>query len=426
MHPTRTRSKAWRLLPAAVCALGLFATGPSHGGDWPQFQGPDRNAVSPETGLNWDWKGSPPKVLWKVPLGSGYSSLAIIGDRLYTTAKRGNRDFVVCLDAKDGREAWSYDAAPTYLDKQRQGAGPRATPVLHDGKLYCLFGMGELICLTADGKRIWEVNIFRDTGARSQAGEFYYWGVSFSPLVEGDLVIVQPGGTKGNSVAAYHRETGKRVWMAGDDPLGYASPIAITVDKQRIIVCPTGRSILGLDPTKGTVLWRYAFGNQFNATGATPVWKDNVLFVSAAYGAGSAALELTPSTDRWRVRAIWQGNKNLQSLFATPIVLDGQVYACHGDLSAFQLRCLDLKTGKESWSERVSERYSLLGVDKHLLVWGERGSLIALNATPDAFTVVGELPNLLTYKSWAMPALADGRLYLRDEKQALCLDLRRP
>jgi outer membrane protein assembly factor BamB len=360
--------------------------------------------------------------VWKVPLGSGYSSMAVVDGRIYTTTKRGDRDWVVCLDAREGKEVWAYNAAPTYIDKQKHGAGPRSTPVVVDGRLYCLLPMGELICLTVDGKRVWETNIFKDTGAANPAGGFYYWGVSYSPLVDGDLVVVQPGGKKGNSVAAYHRDTGKRVWMTGDDPAGYASPIAITLGEQRCLICPTGRSVLGID-SAGKLLWRYEFGNQFNATGSTPVWKDGTLFVSAAYGAGCAAVELVPGAGAWEVRERWKDRKTLQSLFATMIVLDGHVYGAHGDLSAFQLRCVDLKSGAMKWSERVGERYSLLAVDGHLLVWGERGSLMALKATPTAYTPVGEMPRLLTYKSWAMPALADGRLYLRDEKHILCLDL---
>lgn len=412
---------AWSLSMACVAAhLGGEA---SHGADWPQFLGPNRDGVSSEKGLNWDWK-SPPQVLWKIPLGSGYSSLAIVGNRIYTTAKRGNRDIAVCLDM-DGKEVWTCDGAPTYIDKQKQGAGPRSTPVFHKDRLYCQFANGDLVCVSADGKRLWEANIFKDTGAASQVGEFYYWGVSQSPLVEGDLVVVQPGGNKGNSVAAFHRETGKRIWMAGDDPLGYASPIAITAAGRRALIVPTGRSVLGIDPAGGAVLFRYAFGNEFNATGATPVWRDDALFVSAAYGAGSAVLELVPGPDKWEVRERWKNKKSLQNLFATSIVQDGHIYGSHGDLSAFQLRCLDVKTGKIVWEERATERYSLLAADGHLLFWGERGNLTALKATPSAYTVVGELPKLLTYKSWAMPALAGGRLFVRDEKHVLCLDLRR-
>ncbi len=421
--PTAFRRISLRCV--AACLAVLWLADCPHAADWPQFLGPQRDGVSTETGLNWYWQKRPPKSLWKVPLGKGYSSVAVVGKRIYTMAQRGKRDGVVCLDAKDGKEVWFYDAAPTYIDKQKQGAGPRATPVFHQGKLYCLFPMGDLVCVTDQGKHVWSVNIFGDTGAANPAGAWYYWGVSYSPLVEGDAVVVLPGGNKGNAVAAYHKDTGKRLWMAGDDPFGYASPIAITVGGRRCVVCPTGRSVLGIEPTRGTVLWRHRFGNQFNATCSTPVWKDNILFVSAAYGGGCAALELTPDDPRWAVRELWGNRKSLQSLFATSMVIDGYLYGMHGDLSAFQLRCLDPKTGTVRWSERVDQRYSLLAAEKHLLAWGERGSLLLVKATPDAYTVEGELPKLLTYKSWAMPALADGRLYLRDGGHLLCLDLRR-
>src|SRR5262249_20113641 len=158
-----------------------------------------------------------------------FSSVAVAEDRLYTQCKRGNRDGVVCLDAGTGKELWFHDAAPSYLDKQGQGPGPRSTPTLHQGKLFCLFPMGDLLCLNAaDGKEQWKIDIFQATGAKNPAGAFYYWGMSGSPLVEGDNVIVQPGGTKNNSLAAFATATGKLAWAAGDDPPGYTSPIAIT------------------------------------------------------------------------------------------------------------------------------------------------------------------------------------------------------
>jgi outer membrane protein assembly factor BamB len=317
---------------------------------------------------------------------------------------------------------------PSYIDGQRQGAGPRATPTYHQGKLYCLFGNGELLCLTAEGKKLWQADTFKDTGARNPTGAVYYWGVSMSPLVEGDLVIVQPGGKSNNSVAGYHKDTGKLLWMAGNDPVGYASPIAITVAGTRQVVVPTGQSILGIEPARGKVLWRYPFGNEFNATGATPLWTDNLLFVSAAYGAGCAALEIVPpgkQGTQWTVREKWKNKKLLQNLMATSMIVDGQIYGCHGDLAAFFLRCLDLKTGKMQWEKRVAGRYSFLALDKHVLCWQERGSLTLIEATPESFRIQGELPNLLAYKCWAMPAFADGKLYLRDDRHLLCLDLRR-
>jgi outer membrane protein assembly factor BamB len=290
--------------------------------------------------------------------------------------------------------------------------------------------MGELLCLTSEGKKVWQANIFKDTSAKNLHGQTYYWGVSMSPLIEGDLVIVQPGGSKDNSVAAYHKDTGKLVWTAGSDAICYASPIAITVAGHKQLIVPTGQSVLGIEPTKGQVLWRYEFGNQFNATCATPVWASNSLFVSAAYGAGSAVLEISPpgqggDNKDWTIREKWKNKKALQNLMATSMVLDGHVYGCSGDLSAFFLRCLDLATGAIKWEQRVESRYGLLAVDGHLLCMGERGDLLLVPAQPKAFTVKGELPKLLGYKSWAAPAFADGKLYLRDDRHLLCLDLRK-
>jgi outer membrane protein assembly factor BamB len=396
--------------------------------DWPQILGPHRNGIVPDTGLNVDWKMTPPKTLWKVPIGHAYSSVAIVGDRLYTMAQRGKRDIALCLDAKSGKELWSYDAVPSYIDVQKQGAGPRATPTYHQGKLYCLFARGELLCLTDRGKKVWQRNMFTDTGAKSQEGEFYYWGVSMSPLVEGEAVIVQPGGDKNNSVAAYHKDTGKLLWTVGEDPMGYASPISVTIDGSRQVVVPTGQSILGIEPSKGKILWRYPFGNRFNVTCAIPVWKDNLLFVSAAYGGGCAALEIFhrgKSDESWIVQKKWTNKKELQNLMATSMIVDGYIYGCHGDLAAFFLRCLDQKTGQVKWEKRVQGRYSFLALDKHILCWHERGNLSLIEATPAEFRVKAELPKLLAHKCWTMPAFANGKLYLRDEHHLLCLDLRK-
>jgi outer membrane protein assembly factor BamB len=392
---------------------------------WPHFLGPNRDGISPETGLNLDWKKTPPKVLWRVPLGSGYSSLSVVGDRVFTTAKRGPLDVVVCLAAGSGKELWAHDAAPSYVDKQRQGAGPRATPTVHNGKVYCLMPMGELVCLRAeDGKRLWDANIFDISGARNLAGLTFYWGVSYSPQVFGDLLIVQPGGTKDNSVLAFHKDTGKLIWSVGDDPIGYASPVEINVSGQAQLVVPTGKSILGLEPKTGRTLWRYPFGNSFKVTCTNPLWRDGLLFVSAAYGGGAAAFEIRRNGDGWTVRENWKV-KNFQNLFATSIFHDGRLYGCHGDLGAFQFRCLDYRTGQLKWTQRIAARCTLLGVEGHLIVLDEGGTLSLVEANPDRFLVKGEIPDLLTYKSWAVPALAGGKLFLRDERQVLCLDLRK-
>jgi outer membrane protein assembly factor BamB len=392
---------------------------------WPQFLGPQRDGLCQEQGLNLDWQHHKPKLLWKAPLGPAFSSISVVGNRLYTMVQRGKYDCVVCLDAKSGKEIWTCAAAPAYVDRQRQGPGPRATPTYHQGKLYCQMARGELLCLdAARGVKLWEKDIFKETGATNPTGDWYYWGVSFSPLVVDDLVIVQPGGRKGNSVAAFHKDSGKLVWTAGSEPINYASPILRTIAGQRQIICPTGQAVLGIEPAKGKVLWRYALGNAFNATGSNPVWAEDTLFISTAYGGGCAALEIRRQGDSWQARPRWKSKKGLQTLFATSIVHEGYLYGCHGDIGALFLRCLNLKTGQQQWEKRLPGRVTLLGIGASLLVLEERGSLHLIEMTPKRYTLKASLPDLLHYKAWAAPALAEGRLYLRDQQHILCLDLR--
>jgi outer membrane protein assembly factor BamB len=222
--------------------------------------------------------------------------------------------------------------------------------------------------------------------------------------------------------------------------MGYASPIAVTIAGKKQLVVPTGQSILGIDPVKGEVLWRHVFGNQFNATAASPIWAElprsqaqvgnertHVLFVSAAYGAGSAALEiLPPDKDRkiWTVREKWK-QKKMQTLMATSVILDGHIYGFSGDLAGFTMRCVSLADGEIKWEERMPARQGLLALDGHLVCVGERGDVQLIEAQPRSFSVKGALPKVLAYKAWSAPAFADGKLYLRDERHLVCLDLRK-
>lgn len=390
---------------------------------WPQFLGAHRDGVIRETGLNVDWQARKPKVLWKVPLGPGWSSCSFAGDRLFTQTKRGERDLLVCLEAATGKELWSLDVAGSYIDKQRQGPGPRSTPTYVQGKLYCLFPRGELLCVNAqDGKEIWKTNVLEVTGAGQHENVKFYWGMSASPLVEEDVVIVQPGGNKNNSVAAFHKDTGKLVWSMGDDLPGYASPIVITVAGRRHVVCPTASFMFGVEARTGNVLWKHTWGDDTNCNCATPLWSDGVLFMSRAYNFGCAALEITPDGDRFKVREKWK-NKNLMNHFTTSVIVDGHAYGAHGDFSNHGLRCVELKTGALKWVERKPGKCSLLALGKHLICLSENGTLRLIEANPERYVMKSEIADLLTFKSWAAPALYQKRLYLRDDKHLLCLDL---
>ncbi|MGE3806904.1 MAG: PQQ-binding-like beta-propeller repeat protein [Gemmataceae bacterium] len=417
-----------RLFGLIVCLVTMsagLATAAEPGGAWPQFLGPHRDGQVPAHGpLNLDWKAKKPKLLWKMAHDGGFSSCSFAGDKLFTQVKRGDRDIAICLDAATGEEIWAHDGAPSFIDRQRQGAGPRATPTYTpDGRVYCLFARGELYCLDArTGKEIWKNNILEATKAGQHGDLTYYWGMSGSPLIEGDLVITLPGGSKDNAVAAFHKDTGKLAWSVGSDSPGYASPIVIEAAGVRQLVCLGGNCCYSLDPVKGSTLWEYKWGNKYNCNCATPLWVDETLFLSSAYGTGAVALKIEKQGDKLAVRELWK-NKNLLNQFTTSMIVDGHVYGSHGDFSALALRCLDLKTGEVKWIERKPGKCGLIAVDGHLIVLNEKGSLMLVKADPKEFVLKGELPGLLTYRSWALPAVYQQRLYVRDQKQLLCLDL---
>ena len=179
-----------------------------------------------------------------------------------------------------------------------------------------------------------------------------------------------------------------------------------------------------IDPVTGTVLWRYAFGNRFDATCATPVWARELLFISAAYGTGCAALEIARDGGKWSVRERWR-HRDLQNIFGTSMVLGGHLYGHHGDLGTITLRCLDLETGAVKWAARQPGRATMIAVQGHLIVLDEHGGLRLVEARPDGYQAKGEVRDLLEFKAWAAPALARGRLYVRDQKHLVCLDVRK-
>ncbi|MEE3369071.1 MAG: PQQ-binding-like beta-propeller repeat protein [Planctomycetota bacterium] len=392
---------------------------------WPQFLGPMRNGHSPEGGLNLDWSTRPPRTKWIAEPGAGYTSIAVIHQRVFIGAQRGDSDFVVCYNRTTGREEWAYVIGRGYQDVQQQGPGPRATPTIDGDRLYGLGPAGHLFCLTAaDGREVWKVNVFKETGAKDPAGENLYWGMSGSPLVVGNLVICQPGGDRDNSVAAFDKETGDVVWKAASDYRSYASPLSVSLAGRQQLLCYAGDALLSMQPSTGQILWRYAHENQYKCNCATPVVLGNRVLVSTAYGGGSALLNITTADKRWSVHERWN-SRRLQSLFTTPIVIDNLIFGCHGDLGVCTLRCLDLATGKLVWTAREPGRCTMIAVDGHLICLSEDGTLRVVKATREGYLERGKIDGLLRAKSWATPALAGGHLFARDQQRLVCLDLQR-
>jgi len=394
------------------------------GGAWPQWRGPRRDGVSDEAGLRTDWAQAPPPVVWKQPIGGGYSSVAVADGRLYTMDKQGNDERVLCLDAGTGKELWAHRYRVDYSALQGYTGGPRATPTVAGGRVFTVGATGVFLCLEAkprDGRAhvLWQHNLAEKFGA-SPPG----WGVACSPLVEGKLVCVQPGGAKG-SVAAFDTRTGEVAWTALSEPSGYSSPVAATVAGVRQVICLTGKGLAGLRAADGKQLWYYRWPTEYDANIATPVLAGNYVFISSDYGAGCALLELD-ADGHGGVRAApvyVKRNKLMRNHHASCVLYRGYLYGF--DTSPDALKCVDLRTGREKWASRRPGKGSVLAADGALLVLTQEGSLALVAASPDGFRQQAELRDVLQGSDcWALPALADKRLYLRDQQHILCIDLK--
>jgi outer membrane protein assembly factor BamB len=405
---------------------------PAVPGEWPQWRGPHRDGRSTETGLRTDWKENLPAVLWKQPLGRGYSSIAVCRGRLYTMDRQGDQERVLCLEAATGRAIWSHAYAADYRrvaaipGRENQVAGPRATPTVFDGRVYAVGAVGKFLCLeaaldTVEAKVLWEHDLAAEFDLFSgNPPRYRQWGIACSALIEGDLVIVQPGG-RNASIVAFDRRTGERRWHSLDDESGYSSPVAATVAGIRQIIALTGKRVVGLRPSDGQLLWSYDLQTLMFANIATPIVAGDYVFVSAGYEMGCALLHLTP--DATVEPVYFKTNKLMRNHHASCVLHHGYLYGFDNDF----LKCVDLRTGTEVWhAGRAVKKGCLLFADDHLFVQTEDGRLMLVEATPSAFRNKGQIRVLEdSDDTWALPSLADGRLYLRDGTQVVCLDLRK-
>lgn len=394
--------------------------------DWPQFLGPHRDGSTAFDTAGWDDAVRSTK--WESPGGGGYSSCAVVGGRVYTQDKLGDDERVICLAAGDGKLLWEHRSPAGYT---RQGtnymAGPRATPTVHDGRLYAVGALGRFQCLklsdAPDGKPavLWEHDLLAEFRATPPT-----WAVACSPLVEGDLVVVQPGGKDG-SVAAFDRVTGEKRWAAGKDPSGYSSPVAATLGGVRQVVAVTGKSVLGIRAADGSVLWQQPWETPHDGNIASPVVAGEYVFVSSNYGKGCALFHVTAAGDAKAAAKLvyFRRGRLMQNHHSTCVHRDGFLYGFDGG----QLKCVNLREGTEveDWPKVAAVRNSkgsLILVGGHLIGQTERGDLFVVRADPAAGDRVPLSAGLLAGpECWATPAFAAGRVYLRDGAKVVCVEI---
>ena len=384
-----------------VCSAHLASAA-----DWPHWRGPNRDGISSEkiTGTEWT-------KLWEACLGIGFSSFTVADGRVYTTGHADGKDSVFCLDAASGKSIWKHSYTADLGDKYYEG-GTSATPTIENGKAYHLSRWGDLFCFdSATGQVVWQKNIQKETEANIPD-----WGFAGSPLVQGNLLILNVG----KSGTAVEKATGKIVWKSDKANSGYSTPLPITVNGKSQIVLSSGRAYKGVDPTDGTVLWEHTWSTSYGVNAADPILSGTQLFISSGYNKGCALLDLSSA----QPREIWR-NRAMKNQFNSSVLIDGHLYGSDGDeskTSAF--KCIEFATGTEKWSEPGIGFSSLTAADGKLIIMTAKGELIFAKANPSKFEPLSRT-TLLSGRCWTAPVLANGRLYVRNAAGLmLCVGLK--
>jgi outer membrane protein assembly factor BamB len=381
---------------------------------WTDFRGPRRDGHYTERPITTNWPSTGLTPIWKQPIGGGYASFVVARGRAFTIEQRGADEVVSAYDVITGRELWT-NGWPARFSELMGGDGPRATPTWADGRVYALGAAGELRCLDeADGRVVWRTNILQDAGATN-----LQWGMSASPLVVDQTVVVLPGGGSGRSVFAYDRQTGKRAWSALDDRQAYSSPMLVTLAGVRQLLVFSASRVMGITPDRGDVLWEYPWTTQFDVNASQPlVVGDNRVFVSTGYGSGAAVIEVTSAGDRFTVREVWR-NIRMKNQFTSSVLHEGFVYGLDESI----LACVDVTTGELKWKGGRYGYGQVVLASGHLIVSTEDGELALVRASPDRHDEIVRFP-VLDGKTWNHPAIADGYLLVRNINEMAAFDLR--
>lgn len=384
--------------------------------DYPQYLGPNRTGMIAESKFSADWKAISPKIVWRKPIGLGWGAFAIVGKFAVTQEQRGPSECVVCYRVSDGSQIWVHAQNLRFVSGMG-GDGPRATPTIAGGKVYAIGATGMLVCLNgADGKLIWGADVLVDNEAVNN-----YHGVCGSPLVFDDKVIVSPTGSNGLSLAAYNVKTGERVWRAGDKRTSYSSPVLATIAGTRQILLHNAHELTGHDVTDGHILWRFPWTNETHVNCSQPIANSggpNQVFISTGYEGGAALLKIQKdNAGNDAVEVAWQ-NRYLKSKFATVVETGGYLYGLDDGI----LTCLELKTGKRKWKGGRYQHGQILLAGKLLIVQAESGDVVLVQPNPDGLKELGRFP-ALNGKTWNHPALSGRFLLVRNDTEAVCLEL---
>ena len=382
--------------------------------DWPQWRGPRRDGVAAETGLLKTWPAEGPPLAWRASgAGSGYSSFAIAGGRLYTLGAKGQQEYVMVYDTATGKSIWEAPIGSRL--SQDRGDGPRGTPTIDGTRVYAIGGRGDLACVDlATGKKIWGVSF---------PGEFSAaipnWGYSESPLVVGDRVIVNAGGSDA-SIVAFEKATGKVLWKSGSDRAAYSSAVLHEANGIRQAIFFTATNALGVDVASGRILWTYDRANNRTANVSTPVLRGDRVFISSDYGTGGGLLQLSPSGGGIGAKELYFTG-DMRTHHNTAVLMGDHMYGFSGPI----LTAMKFDDGTVAWKNRSVGKGSLVAAEGQLYLFSENGVVGLADAAPEEYRERGRFQikagNLPT---WSHPVVSNGRLYLRDQDSIYAYDVK--
>lgn len=396
-------------------------------GTWTQWRGPNRDGVSQEQGLLDTWPENGPPLVWKASdLGGGYSSVSIDGDRLFTMGKFEDETKLIALNLADGKFLWSTRVG-------NGGDGPNCTPTVDDEFVYAISFSGDLLCARKDnGQQVWRKNFGTDFSGKMMSG----WGFSESPLVDGDRLIVTPGGADAIMVAL-NKSSGETIWKsalppnpgpAGQDGAGYASIVISNAADIKQYVQFVGRGVIGVSADSGKLLWGYNKIANGTANIPTPIVAGDYVFCSSGYDdGGTALLKIMNNRNQITAQEIWyKSNKDLQNHHGGMVLIGKHVYMGHGHNNGFPV-CIDMLSGREMWKPGRgpgSGSAALVAADGHLYFRYEDGKMALIEAEPTKYRLKSSFQiSINNGKSWSHPVVAQGKLYLRDQQELLCLDI---
>ena len=394
-----------------VCLPCLIAA------DWPQHLGPNRDSHSPKTGLLRQWPKDGPALVWKKDLGSGWSGPVVVGERQIIFHRVGAEEVVECVEASTGKPIWKAAYRTRYMDDFNFDDGPRATPLIADRRVFTFGADGDLRAWELEtGKATWDRNVNKDYGVDKG-----FFGAATSPMIADGKLLLNVG-AKGAGVVAFDPSTGKEIWKTSDDGVSYSSPVLGKIGDEELAVFFTRQGLLAVSPGKGDVRHQYPWRPRLNASvnAATPIVSNGRVFISTSYSTGAVLLEVK----KGKLEEVWQGDRSLSAHYNTPVLINDHLFGIDGrqEGGQAQLRCVEFATGKVKWTKEAFGCSSLIAADGLVLATPENGDVVLIEPSTESCKELARASRLDSPVR-ALPALSNGRLFVRDGKKLVALQV---